>query len=52
LIPGPQKGLLRALGAAELDRPYSLFALHGDHSSARDEPIAKLPDLPRTPDFY
>jgi hypothetical protein len=24
---------------------------HGDHSSARDEPIAKLPDLPR-PDFY
>jgi len=25
---------------------------HGDHSSARDEPIAKLPDLSRTPDFY
>ena len=25
---------------------------HGDHSSARDKPIAKPPDLPRTPDFY
>ena len=25
---------------------------HVDHSSAHDEPIAKLPDLSRTPDFY
>jgi len=25
---------------------------HVDHSSARDEPIAKLPDLSRTPNFY
>ena len=25
---------------------------HVDHSSARDEPIAKLPDLSHAPDFY
>jgi len=25
---------------------------HVDHSSARDEPIAKPPDLSRTPNFY